>query len=74
VRRYDPLEPLIAEQQLDQARVLYLDAVISFNRNQFRLYWAMGQPPLAALTGATAVPVQTPVVPAGGAAQLPVRP
>jgi outer membrane protein TolC len=74
VRRYDPLEPLIAEQQLDQARVLYLDEVISFNRNQFRLYWAMGQPPLAALPGATSLPVQTPVVPAGSAVPPAVRP
>ena len=47
-RQYDPLEPLLAEQALLQARTLYLDNVIEYNRNQFRLYWAMGQPPAAA--------------------------
>jgi outer membrane protein TolC len=63
VRRYDPLEPLIAEQQLNDARTRYLDEVISYNRNQFRLYWAMGQPELSALPGAKVVPLQTPVMP-----------
>jgi outer membrane protein TolC len=62
-RRYDPLEPLIAEQQLNDARVQYLDEVISYNRNQFRLYWAMGQPPESALPGARPVSVSTPVLP-----------
>jgi hypothetical protein len=64
VRRYDPLEALIAEQQLHAARLQYLNEVISYNQNQFRLFWAMGQPLLCALPGATQVPVQTPVVPA----------
>jgi outer membrane protein TolC len=64
VRRYDPLEALIAEQQLHSARLQYLNEVISYNQNQFRLFWAMGQPPLCALPAATQVPVQTPVVPA----------
>jgi outer membrane protein TolC len=62
-RRFDPLEALIAEQQLHAARFNYLDEVISYNRNQFRLYWAMGQPPLTALPGAAPVPVPTPVLP-----------
>lgn len=66
-RRYDPLEPLLAEQQLNDARMHYLDEVISYSRNQFRLYWAMGQPPLCALAGATSVPVQTPVLPPSSA-------
>jgi outer membrane protein TolC len=68
-RRYDPLEPLVAEQQLDQARVQYLDEVISYNRNEFRLYWAMGQPPVSALPGSTAIPLQTPVLPPGTSLQ-----
>src|SRR5207248_1258507 len=33
--RYDPLEPLIAEQQLNNARNQYLAEVIAFNRAQF---------------------------------------
>jgi hypothetical protein len=40
-----------------------LDEVISYNRNQFRLYWAMGQPPQCALPHATPLPVETPVLP-----------
>ncbi len=62
-RQYDPLEALVALQQLHQARLAYLDGVIAFNENEFRLYWAMGQPPLCSLPGAKAVPVETPVVP-----------
>jgi outer membrane protein TolC len=62
-RRFDPLEALIAEQQLHAARFQYLDEVISYNRNEFRLYWSMGQPPLSALPGATTIPVPTPVLP-----------
>jgi outer membrane protein TolC len=62
-RRYDPLEPLIALQQLDRARTLYLDAVLNYNRQQFRLYWALGQPPEAALPSATALPLTTSVLP-----------
>jgi outer membrane protein TolC len=61
--KYDPLEPLLAEQQLHEARMQYLDEVISYNRQQFRLYWAMGQPPLCALPTATTMPLQTPVIP-----------
>jgi len=62
-RRYDPLEPLIAEQQLNAARMKYLDEVINFNRYQFRLYWAMGQPPLSALPQAKDLPLEVPVLP-----------
>jgi outer membrane protein TolC len=62
-RRFDPLEPILAEQALHEARMRYLGAVIDYNRNQFRLFWAMGQPPECALAKATALPVQTPVLP-----------
>ena len=62
-RQYDPLEPLLAEQALHEARMRYLTTVIDFNRQQFRLFWAMGQPPECALAKATALPVQTPVLP-----------
>jgi hypothetical protein len=63
--QFDPLEPLLAEQALAQARFLYLTQVIEYNKAQFQLYRALGQPPLAALPGATALPVQVPVAPGG---------
>jgi outer membrane protein TolC len=61
-RQYDPLEPLLAERALLEARNLYLDHVTEYNRAQFRLYWAMGQPPQHALPG-KALPVKAPVLP-----------
>jgi outer membrane protein TolC len=60
---YDPLEPLTAEQALDAARTEYLKEVIEFNRSQFQLYWAMGQPPQCALPQVAALPVEVPAVP-----------
>ncbi len=62
-RMFDPIEPILAEQALHDARLRYLDEVVNYNRNQFRLFWAMGQPPLCALPRAAALPVQTPVLP-----------
>ena len=62
-RQYDPLEPLLAERALLEARMTYLDNVIQYNRNQFRLYWAMGQPPASSLPGAPTIPLKTPVEP-----------
>ncbi|HEV3418415.1 MAG TPA: TolC family protein [Pirellulales bacterium] len=61
--QYDPLQPLIALRDLADARTLYLGAVIDFNKSQFRLYWAMGQPPLGALPQMAPRPTNTPVVP-----------
>jgi outer membrane protein TolC len=64
IKQIEALELLIAEQALNEARLRYLNEVIEFNRAQFRLYWAMGQPPLCALSQAVAAPpVQVPVVP-----------
>lgn len=60
---FEPLEPLLAEQALNQARILYLNEVIEFNKSQFRLYWAMGHPPLCALPKAEPLPVEVPVAP-----------
>jgi outer membrane protein TolC len=76
VRRFEALELLIAEQSLNEARLRYLNEVIEFNRAQFRLYWAMGQPPLCALPEAVAAPpVRVPVVPSPDAQpQLPSAP
>ncbi|HEV2972751.1 MAG TPA: TolC family protein [Pirellulales bacterium] len=61
--QYDPLQPLIALRDLADARTLYLGAVIDFNKSQFRLYWAMGQPPIGALRQMVPRPTSTPVVP-----------
>ncbi len=41
-----PIEVLQPIQALAQARADYLDAVLSYNRAQFRLYHALGRPPL----------------------------
>jgi outer membrane protein TolC len=68
-RRYDPLEPLIAEQQVAEARNRYVAEIIGYNKAQFRLYAYMGQPPLNALPQATSQPVEIPAEPT-----LPARP
>jgi outer membrane protein TolC len=57
------VEPLIAVQALAQARTQYLQQVIEYNKAQFRLYTALGQPPESGLPQATAHPVQVPVAP-----------
>ena len=66
--QYDPLQPLIALRDLADARQVYLANVIEYNRSQFRLYWAMGQPPLA--TAPTLQP-QTLTVPVSPGAYQP---
>jgi len=43
-----PIEVLQPIQALAVARSDYLDAVLAYNRSQFRLYRAMGRPPLLA--------------------------
>jgi outer membrane protein TolC len=62
-KQYDALEPLIAIQTLNQARVEYLNSVIEFNRAQFRLYTALGQPALCALPDAVSTAVSVPAIP-----------
>jgi outer membrane protein TolC len=62
-QRFDVLELLWAERDLDQARMQYLTAVIEYNRAQFQLYWALGQPPMESLAGSSSLPVQPPVLP-----------
>jgi outer membrane protein TolC len=57
------IEPLIAVQMLAQARQQYLQQVIEFNKAQFRLYTALGQPPECALPQAAAQTVQVPAAP-----------
>src|SRR5262249_28437303 len=61
--RYSPLEPLIAERDLDQARKTYLTEVTEYNKAQFRLYWALGQPVLCAMPAAAPLATEVPVVP-----------
>lgn len=67
--RQDPgspraIELLRAVQTLARVRLDYLDTVADYNRAQFELYTAMGNPPLCALDGAVPVPVVEPTVPA----------
>jgi hypothetical protein len=47
-RQFNALEPLLAVQALNQSRLSYLNAVVEYNRTQFRLLTAVGQPPDAA--------------------------
>lgn len=61
--RYDPLEPLLAIQALHQSRIQYLQQVIEFNRAQFRLYTALGQPAECAMPGQLAPTTDLPVIP-----------
>jgi outer membrane protein TolC len=62
-QRVNTLEPVIAEQALDVARTQYLTEVIEYNKAQFRLYEALGQPPADALPQAVATPVSVPAAP-----------
>jgi hypothetical protein len=61
--QYDPLQPLIALRDLADARQVYLANVIEYNRSQFRLYWAMGQPPLATAPTLQPQSLSVPVAP-----------
>src|SRR5439155_20920225 len=61
--QYDALEPLLAIQALNQARTVYLNEVTEFNRLQFRLYTAIGQPPLQALSTMSTTPLPIPAAP-----------
>lgn len=60
--QFDALEVLTAVQALNQARVQYLQQVIEFNRAQFRLFTAIGQPAISGLDSASAQPLDVPVV------------
>jgi len=59
----ETLETLIAEQAVDQARTKYLQVVIDYNKAQFQLYTALGQPPLEALPRAVPIKLPIPVLP-----------
>lgn len=47
-RQFDALEPLLAVTSLSQARFQQLGTVVDYNRAQFQLLTAVGQPPDAA--------------------------
>jgi len=64
--QFDALETLTAVQALNQSRVQYLQQVVEFNRAQFRLYAAIGQPPLYGLDAAVSHAVEIPVIPPAG--------
>jgi outer membrane protein TolC len=70
----DTLEPLVALQTLAQARAAYLNEVVEYNKAQFRLYTAMGQPPIEALPGAQAMPLVEPTAPPPPALPPPGQP
>jgi len=61
--QYDALEPLLAIQALYQARTQYLNAVIEFNKAQFRLYTAIGQPAIDSLEKAAPQATEVPANP-----------
>ena len=61
--QFDALETLTAVQALNQARVQYLQQVVEFNRSQFRLYAAIGQPAFCGIDAAAPQTVGVPVVP-----------
>ena len=50
-------------QALNQARTQYLQTVIEFNRAQFRLFTALGQPAECGLGTGVAQPLSIPAVP-----------
>ena len=61
--QFDSLELLTAVQALNQARVSYLQQVVEFNRSQFRLYAAIGQPAVSGIDTSATSPLSVPVVP-----------
>lgn len=64
----DALETLTAVRDLNAARVQYLQQVVEFNRSQFRLYAAIGQPAHCGIDAAVSHPVIVPVIPRAPAA------
>jgi outer membrane protein TolC len=59
-----PIELLQALQALARARQDYVQVVADFNRAQFRLYTALGNPPLCSLETARKLSLSEPIVPA----------
>jgi outer membrane protein TolC len=61
----NPLDLLVALQTLAQARTQYLQTVIAYNQAQFRLYTALGNPPLEAIPQGVPLPTDLPIPPIG---------
>jgi outer membrane protein TolC len=55
-----PIEVEDLMRLLGRSRYAYLDAIIDYNRAQFELYVALGQPPADTLTSGVAAPLQPP--------------
>jgi outer membrane protein TolC len=68
---FEALEPLTAVQALNQSRVQYLQQVVEFNRSQFRLYTALGQPAACAIDKADLKALPVPVIPPAPASKDP---
>ncbi len=72
VRTVLPIELLNNFRLLNEARRAYLDAIVDYNRAQFELYVALGQPPADALAHPVPIggyaPSGIPTAPAGRAA------
>jgi len=59
-----PIEVLQPIQALAEARIAYLDAVIDYNKSQFRLFHSLGRPPLPAVDmAAMPTPLPTEILP-----------
>ena len=71
-RKIDVREGLTALQALNLSRVQYLQQVVEFNRAQFRLFTAIGQPAVCGLDAATTRPLDVPVLPQPAAAPQPL--
>lgn len=61
--QFDALELLTAVQALNQARIVYLQQVVEFNRSQFRLYASIGQSAASGIDSVATPPLSVPVVP-----------
>lgn len=72
--QFRPIELLQAIQALARARQDYLRVVVEYNRAQFRLFTALGHPPLCALQDTTEVPISEPTVPPEPKASEPLPP
>jgi outer membrane protein TolC len=65
-----PIEVLDSLRLLDRSREAYLDAIVDYNRAQFELYVALGQPPASTL----ARPVPADLVPPPDLPPAPLQP
>ncbi len=67
-----PIEVLNSANLLAAARQEMIRALVGYNQAQFRLFVALGQPPVEALSRAWALPVTVPALPPPGGPKLDV--